>query len=318
MGPAVCNHKRRPVVAYSFFFAFLLFLLSSSLSGKAPIDYKSTESNLQTEDIVELWVRGDQKGAKNTRNGIDGLIQGLQPKFLIESAKVWKPGSTLRVCFLVDHQDWNGRVATYAQEWTAIANIMFDFGTSSEGLTYRLCPSESRDFHIRIGYDCPGVDWALVGRESENPTLAAPCGDARKSMTLGTMTKTGATDAEIRRAVLHEFGHVLGFLHEFQHPDSGCDQEIKWDLLVPILRNARPDLNESSIRANFLQKTRGSAYELSVSVDKQSIMQYFIPAKLLKAGDKSPCYSQKNFDISESDRKGAQSFYPPSPEGLLE
>ena len=38
-----------------------------------------------------------------------------------------------------------------------------------------------------------------------------------------------APEGELRRIILHEFGHALGMMHEHQSPVSDCDSEINWE-----------------------------------------------------------------------------------------
>src|SRR5215472_6751125 len=48
--------------------------------------------------------------------------------------------------------------------------------------------------------------------------------------------------------------------------------------------------------------------------DKQSIMQYALPAEIFKEGRAAPCFSTTNYDLSPTDKKWVAGLYPDQPE----
>ena len=74
---------------------------------------------------------------------------------------------------------------------------------------------------IRITFD-PGNSWSTVGRDA----LLVPAGSPTINFgwfadVVTDKLVSRVTDQEIRRTVLHEFGHALGFIHEHQSPAAG-------------------------------------------------------------------------------------------------
>ncbi len=105
---------------------------------------------------------------------------------------------TLRVRFLDGDSTVRQKVEQMAQQWTQFVNMTFSFG-------------DDPDAEIRITFQGKGTSWSYIGTDN----LAIPKNQA--TMNLGWLT-LATSDAEYTRIVLHEFGHVLGFIHEHQNP----------------------------------------------------------------------------------------------------
>ena len=68
-----------------------------------------------------------------------------------------------------------------------------------------------------------------------------------------------ATNIEqIRRPVLHEFGHALGCIHEHQSPVAG----IQWNEPVVIRTYALDGWDEATVRKNVFEKLSQSEMSL--------------------------------------------------------
>ena len=93
-------------------------------------------------------------------------------------------------------------------------------------------------------------------------------------MNFGWLT-ANSTDDELRRVVLHEFGHALGLIHEHQNPNRA----IKWNRAAVIADLSGPPNNwdEATIDNNMFKKY-DSASLTSTPTDATSIMMYPIPA----------------------------------------
>lgn len=81
-------------------------------------------------------------------------------------------------------------------------------------------------------------------------------------------------DDEIRRVVLHEFGHALGLIHEHQNPNH----PIKWnkpavyaDLSGPPNNWSKQTIDNNMFKPYKLKEVAATA------VDAKSIMMYPIP-----------------------------------------
>ncbi len=117
----------------------------------------------------------------------------------------WAKGSAITVKFLGGSSSLQSRIMNYAGEWTRYANLRFQVVNSG--------PAD-----IRIAFIQNGSSWSMVGNGS------ARADQQRPSMNFGWLTDQ-TSEYEVKRTVLHEFGHALGLLHEHQNPAGG----IPWD-----------------------------------------------------------------------------------------
>lgn len=208
---------------------------------------------------------------------------GGKPARLVAVKKgwLWAPGQTIVIRFLDGSTRQQQLVAQYANEWRQFANINFLF---DNGTPYA---------NIRITFNGP-FNSSRIGKDALN----APRGEA--TVRLGSV-RDGVAQVDVRRAVLHEFGHVLGCLHEHQHPDANIEwntQELKkyyngqgW---------SDQDINEQIIKRYSRTLTQYSEY------DSESIMIYPIPAKCLKNSDRIDFGT----DLSEKDKLFISKLYP--------
>ncbi|NJR53090.1 MAG: hypothetical protein HC780_29580, partial [Leptolyngbyaceae cyanobacterium CSU_1_3] len=124
-------------------------------------------------------------------------IPASKNRLALQTGKKWKPGRTLRVKFLDGDPRVQQKVAAIAQQWSQYANIRFSFGNHPKA-------------EIRISFQQKG-HWSTNGTDA----LLLPQNQP-------TMNYEGLTpntpDTEYTRVVLHEFGHVLGCIHEHLHP----------------------------------------------------------------------------------------------------
>jgi hypothetical protein len=121
-----------------------------------------------------------------------------------------------------------------AERWTApnIANLTFDFR------------GNTNQTDIRISFKFSG-SWSILGRYCRRVTDTS-----RPTMNYGWL-KPASSEDELRRVVLHEFGHALEFIHEHQNPLNS----IKWnrDAVIADLsgppNNWTPDVIETNMFA---------------------------------------------------------------------
>lgn len=273
-------------------------------SAYAEPDSYSTVSNrlpaVYFEGRIQTISLGDNRPS-TPGNATQSSRGGNEPYWVSDPHDRWKH-TILRVCFLED-RSISTQVAKIASKWNNIANFTLDFGD----LDYpRLCdpntPSE-----IRITYDSwpPRGHWSLIGTKSMD----------RKDQTTPTL-KLESYDGSVRDPpkepeftwlILHEFGHAIGFQHEYRNPLGGCDKEFRWDDIYARWGN------KEEADAQLRQVKDSSAYGFS-NYDKQSVMRYYYPAEYFEKGMDSPCYGEPVSDLSPVDKEGLRAAYPFDPQ----
>ncbi|KAI1459595.1 hypothetical protein F4805DRAFT_420896 [Annulohypoxylon moriforme] len=130
---------------------------------------------------------------------------------VLEPRSYWNPGEEIHVKFLepepgeyegADFSKAKKDVEAIAREWEEFANIRFNFDNASDA------PVRVRFFPGRGGYSALGTSCLKRGQLEE-------------TVSIGLSRDNDA----FRNTVLHEFGHVLGCLHEHSSPMSN----IEWN-----------------------------------------------------------------------------------------
>lgn len=116
----------------------------------------------------------------------------------------WPNGSTLRIAFINNPSaSVKKKIIDTASQWLEHINLKFNFVDGKEG-------------DIRITTDTQ--EW------SSYPGISAQQA-AQNEPTMKLAINDDTTEREYVTNVLHEFGHMLGAVHEHQHPQA----DIPWD-----------------------------------------------------------------------------------------
>lgn len=196
--------------------------------------------------------------------------------------QTWQPGRTLRVHFLHGDTRVHERIERHAHEWSRYANIRFNFVRDPGA-------------EIRISFDQPG-SWSYIGTDA----LTLP--ETEATMNFGWL-RADTPDVEVRRVVLHEFGHALGFGHEHQNPAV----TIPWDreAVYRFYASAPNFWSREQVDTNIFQHYDRDQSQFS-EFDPQSIMLYPVP-NALTIGDFEIGWNNK---LSETDKRYARKVYP--------
>jgi hypothetical protein len=231
-------------------------------------------------------------------------IRGRAGYGMINESKCWPAGKTLKVCFLEGtHQETCRRIAGIANEWADPKghsnSIAFDFGQTPPGNDCRVFAAGDPPSEIRISFRYRGI-WSLVGQDSRKAIPGEP------TMSLENFDIAPPDEPQFRAAVLHEFGHALGFLHQHPHTESGCAFA---EAIYERFRSAADPWDARQVDASFKLQTYFDS-PILVKDDGPSVMHRPLAPWMLERGEKDPCYAPPGPELSEGDRKAAQRVYP--------
>lgn len=283
-------------------------------------------------DVIAARLRQKDVELQQLRQAPGGAVNEL----LMRRAVLWQPGQTLTVAFESGTVDLHRKIAEHAQTWPRFGNLKLDFGWSEKDGEYRSFSYQDPDYQadIRISFRSGndwGGDWSAIGSQSIKTGYYGP-GDP--SMNLESAAGEDMDKVELRDLVLHEFGHALGAEHEHQSPESGCDQQWRWDddpgyvsttgdygQLIDDYYGRRPGVysyykgapdywGRKKVDFNLRQLTDSSALDAG-QFDDASIMMYRFPASFLWDGEASSCYWKGvKGELSPLDKSRIGEVYP--------
>ncbi|ETS64624.1 hypothetical protein PaG_01094 [Moesziomyces aphidis] len=213
-----------------------------------------------------------------------GVSTSTSGTVLASTEKLWPDSpQTIHYCFLPgDHVGSNvqqDKVRNAIQEWSHYANVRF-----VEGVDPASCD-------IRITFDPKDGSWSYVGTDSR---IIEPR-DA--TMNLAGLQASASMTANERASILHEFGHVLGLLHEHQsaaHGGTAIDVQAALELY-------RSDRRWSDKQVHDQVLDVYNQYDVSdySQVDVTSIMHFPQP-KELTGLDQDIGYNKELSDLDKA------------------
>ncbi len=194
---------------------------------------------------------------------------------------LWDPGDTIRIKFIGASPVLQKKIAAIASEWLHYANLRFAFGAAGAA-------------EVRVAFQPGKGSWSYIG------TTCLRAARTQPTMNLGWLTEY-SYEQELRRVVLHEFGHVLGLVHEHSSPAA----HIPWDEdAVYEYYQRTQGWSHSKTKTNVLLPEQVSLY---TEFDPDSIMLYAIPKSLTLGGFEIPW---SNCELSDTDKAFAAKLYP--------
>ena len=186
--------------------------------------------------------------------------------------KLWENGATLRVRFMGGTETDHQAVKTAVAEWMKYANLTFVFDSAT-------------DAEVRVAFKPDDGSWSFVGTDSLAVSVAEP------TMNLGW----------VQENVLHEFGHVLGLIHETNNPNAKLD----WNKPAVYRDLGGPPNNWSKEQIDdvMFRKDEKVTYR---PFDGTSIMAYSFPGTWFRNGRAIA----GGRILSTSDKEFVQELYP--------
>jgi len=202
---------------------------------------------------------------------------------LSAKGKQWAIGEVIDIAFLHGTKKQIDYVISIAEVWLQYANIKFNWKSDLSKSDVRI------SFHPNLG------SWSYIG------TDAMFIDKKQATMNLGQL---------IPSTILHEFGHMLGLMHEHQNPDGG----IQWNREKVISELSGPPNNwdVNMIEHNVLRVPNSSATN-GTKFDKDSIMLYSFPSEwtLNNKGTK------QNNTLSKTDIEYISKLYPKTEQNTI-
>lgn len=208
---------------------------------------------------------------------LDVRLAGLKAKFWPEHQR------QLHIRFFGGSNALQNRTIKTALEWEDYAEVEFIFDNHPRA-------------QLRIAFDADQGSWSYIGTDALRVSQSEP------TINFGWLTDK-SNDSEIRRVVLHEFGHVLGLVHEHQSPNV----TIPWNKEVVYRYYAGPPnyWNRAMVDANLFAKYEKHSVD-ATEFDPHSIMLYPVPNQLT-LGDYEIGW---NGNLSELDKQKIAELYP--------
>ena len=198
----------------------------------------------------------------------------------------WVSGQTIRIKFMNGDPVIQNKVRTIASQWLKYANLKFLWVGSNE------------QANVRIAFNWQGDQgsWSYIGNSVKYIPSNQP------TMNFGWFTTT-TPDYDYNATTLHEFGHLLGLIHEHQNPAAN----IQWNTTeVYKYYTGAPNYWTKEDVDNNIFKKYNSTITNYTAFDAKSVMLYPI----------SPLHTLNNFgtgyntSISSTDAGFVNRRYP--------
>lgn len=229
-----------------------------------------------------IKILGDHNPPRIVREKDNNKVQNETSAPLVKDL-LWPQESILNVYFMDGDKETISFVKNTLKEWRKYINIQFKHINSKE------------NSDIRVSFKVGG-NWSFIGIHANSVSVD------EATVGLGSLKSFGDEDI-MKRAVLHEFGHVLGLIHEYQTPNAL--EQIDWGKAYDYFSKTA-SWSKAVVDNNFKKRIISTTEYLRKPYDPSSIMGYLLPDEILKT---PIAYSIKG-ELSEADIAFISKLYP--------
>ncbi|KAF5309136.1 hypothetical protein D9619_012800 [Psilocybe cf. subviscida] len=259
------------------------------------------EMQVQDSSLPKVSAGPSRKGSLNRLSGGFKRLVGrtLTRAVFGKPDNLWENGKTITYAFLgaaplCGTPKQQAKVAAVLtpnakSTWVDYANVKFQ----------RLPDDRASSAIVRIQFIPGTASWAYIGQE------AMKVGKSQPTMNLGWIADDVVLDDSERGVILHEFGHVLGLMHEHQSPMMGGVITLREDAIKAVYMKKK-GWSEEQVEQQVLRKYNESEVTNFTEFDRLSIMMYYMPREMNLQGIELP----PNDALSPLDKAFATVHYP--------
>lgn len=206
--------------------------------------------------------------------------------------KMWPNNTTLKVVFLDGNSAQKALVKQFAPLWVENSSLRFKFFDS--------LATAPENTHIRISFK--SHTGSMLGNHGDYLSKTA-------TLVLNELTRSELVIHHAKRYVLHEFGHALGFEHEYRNPkwpygDKPINQQVKQ--CTPRLIQLGYKDNQAYQKCLDINLPLAKKLVNATIYDESSIMNY---PQVITLADETEKQIVAKFSLSVLDKLAIQRWY---------
>ncbi|KAJ7270869.1 hypothetical protein C8J57DRAFT_1065233 [Mycena rebaudengoi] len=262
-------------------------------------------SDILSYRTCAIAVPPSEQNSDVSKETIIGAIGGTSPASVAHAVvtklgQLWDSGATITYSYVGGTTNQQAKVDKLIQEWQ-VDKLLRDPPFPYANITFQRASVGT----LRISFNDKLGSWSYVGTMNmEIPT-------SEVTMNLGWIEDTNFISDDERGVVLHEFGHVLGLLHE-QSPARSGKIHLNQDAVYAYY-GATQHWDKATVKSQIIDVYNSTDISNYSALDITSVMMYFMPRQMnVEQIDIPP-----NDALSDMDRAYMVINYPrPSPHAL--